>query len=471
MQKLVLSFLYIHFLVGHALAKPPIITPENVPFMGEMDSFLIQSMLEDDSLGKDAGINDVYLRSDFKKIVKKYDLKLFGGPTIGNLSDQGGEVWLRTVEPSKVTLLINGKKKGDVLTTDKEDFTGIIKFGGLEPDSNYSYNILVNGEKVFSGGSVPSFKTYPSADKGGKFEVCFGGGARYNHPKEHIWKTIADRNPAAFLWLGDNLYIDDPESRKRQRVYYYRRQLRPEYRFLAARSAQYSIWDDHDFGANDVSGGTKINVPDWKIPVWKVFKENWVNPGYGGGIDNPGCWYSFSIGAVDFFMTDGRYYRDFKGAETMLGKFQKKWLLESLKNSSATFKVIASGTLWTEHADKGGADSWWGVKKEREEIFSTIEENQINGVILISADRHRTDIYRIDRPNGYPIYEFETSKLTNDHTHKTKKEAVFSYNKGNFFGSLGFDLDANDPTMTFRCVTIEGKEVHSMTLKRSSLQR
>ena len=65
----------------------------------------------------------------------------------------------------------------------------------------------------------------------------------------------------------------------------------------------------------------------------------------------------------------------------------------------------------------------------------------------------------------------ETSKLTNDHTHKTKKEAVFSYNKGNFFGSMGFDLDANDPTMTFRCVTIEGKEVHSMTLKRSSLQR
>ena len=62
-------------------------------------------------------------------------------------------------------------------------------------------------------------------------------------------------------------------------------------------------------------------------------------------------------------------------------------------------------------------------------------------------------------------------KLTNDHTHKTKKEAVFSYNKGNFFGSMGFDLDANDPTMTFRCVTIEGKEVHSMTLKRSSLQR
>ena len=186
MQKLVLSFLYIHFLVGHVLAKPPIITPENVPFMGEMDSFLIKSILEDDSLGKDAGIKDVYLRNDFKKIVKKYDLKLFGGPTIGNLSEQGGEVWFRTVEPSKVTLLINGKKKGEVSTTNQEDFTGIIKFGGLEPDLNYSYNILVNGEKVFSGGSIPSFKTYPSADNGGKFEVCFGGGARYNHPKEYI---------------------------------------------------------------------------------------------------------------------------------------------------------------------------------------------------------------------------------------------------------------------------------------------
>lgn len=155
----------------------------------------------------------------------------------------------------------------------------------------------------------------------------------------------------------------------------------------------------------------------------------------------------------------------------MLGPTQKKWLLDGLRKSKAKFKVIASGTLWTETADKGGKDSWWGVKEEREEIFSLIDREKIGGVILLSADRHRTDVYQIKRPDGYTLYEFETSKLTNNHTHGTKDQALFSYNKGNFFGMLTFDLTKNDPEVTFRCITIEGEEVYALTLKRSQLER
>ena len=89
---------------------------------------------------------------------------------------------------------------------------------------------------------------------------------------------------------------------------------------------------------------------------------------------------------------------------------------------------------------------------------------------MLSADRHRTDVYEIKRPKGYTLYEFETSKLTNNHTHGTKKEALFSYNKGNFFGLLDFDLTKKDPEMTFRCITIDDEEVYNLTLKRSQLQ-
>jgi len=110
------------------------------------------------------------------------------------------------------------------------------------------------------------------------------------------------------------------------------------------------------------------------------------------------------------------------------------------------------------------------VKKEREEILSLIDREKIPGVILISADRHRTDIYKLERPDGYDLYEFETSKLTNNHTHGTKKQALFSYNQGNFYGLLRFDLTQPDPTMTFQCITIDGKPVHSFPLKRSQLE-
>ncbi|MDA0725956.1 MAG: hypothetical protein O3B25_17040, partial [Verrucomicrobia bacterium] len=86
-------------------------------------------------------------------------------------------------------------------------------------------------------------------------------------PKERIWKTIAGRNPHAFLFLGDNLYQDKPTHRNLQRVYYYRRQMRPEFIELSATTACYAIWDDHDFGANDVSGGIDPFKPAWKLPV------------------------------------------------------------------------------------------------------------------------------------------------------------------------------------------------------------
>ena len=107
--------------------------------------------------------------------------------------------------------------------------------------------------------------------------------------------------------------------------------------------------------------------------------------------------------------------------------------------------------------------------KAREEVFSLIDREKIPGVILISADRHRTDVYKIKRPKGYDMWEFETSKLTNIHTHPTRRQAVFSYNKGNFFGELSFDLTAADPTVTFKCIGIDGKEIYTQTVKLSEL--
>ena len=205
-----------------------------------------------------------------------------------------------------------------------------------------------------------------------------------------------------------------------------------------------------------------------KVKVWEVFRNNWNNPAYGGGARQPGCWYDFSIGDIDFFMTDGRYYRS-REAGQMLGPVQMEWLLDKLAASQAVFKVIASGTLWTEFADKGGRDSWWGFPKEREKLFRFLEEKRIEGVVLISADRHRSEVFKIERPDGYDIYEFESSKLTNDHTHGPNKKSLISFNEGNFFGLLTFDFTLDDPAVTFRCITSDDEETQQFTVYRSDL--
>jgi alkaline phosphatase D len=453
------------FCSGNLIAKPPIVTPKQTPVMGELDPYLLDTLYKTED--NDTGLGSIIDEDRFKELIAKHDMKLFGGPMLGCVTDTSARFWVRTPGPAKLQVIAGNLKSTPVETGPEGDFAAIIDLDGLKPLTSYRYDIIVDGKSVF-GEKLPEFRTYPSKGQKAKFNVGFGGGARYNPQKEEMWDVISSYSPDAFLFLGDNVYIDLPDSRTKQRVHYYRRQLRPEYQRLTASTAIYAIYDDHDLGKDDCKGGPALFEPEWKFLAWKVFKENWNNPYYGGGEKLPGCWFDFSIGDVDFFMVDNRYYRTFKN-ETMLGPDQKKWLLTKLRESKATFKVIASGVLWTEHADKGGRDSWWGVPKEREEIFSLIDKEEIGGVILLSADRHRTDVYRIKRPNGYDLYEFETSKLTNKHTHPTKQKAMFSYNEGNYFGLLTFDLTKEDPEMTFQCITMEKESVYKLTLKRSQL--
>jgi len=285
---------------------------------------------------------------------------------------------------------------------------------------------------------------------------------------------MAKHNVTAFLALGDNVYVDRPELTETQRYCYYRRQSRPEYRRFVASCPVFSIWDDHDFGTNDCLGSPGTDDIPWKMPVWNVFKENWVNPGYGGGDATPGVWYNFSIGDVDFFLLDCRFYRhDPRGdKQTMLGPVQKKWLLDRLRKSTATFKVIASSVPWTplvKGRGKGSPDTWDGYPREREEIFSFIEKNRIDGVLLMSADRHRSDAYRNERPGCYPLYEVSSSKLTNQHTHSLIDHALFGYNKKCSFGLIHFDTTKPDPQLTYSIVNIDNEVIHTLTLNRSEL--
>lgn len=473
MQLARLVLLFIAITGNWAFAKPPIPTPLATPVVGELDAFLLETLYKTED--PDTGLAAISEDRRFRDLIARHDLKLFGGPMLGCVTDTSARFWVRTPASARVRAVV--AREGDssrirktrvVRTKAADDFVALLDIQRLTPFTTYSYDILVDGESVLEG-DAPRFRTSPARGQAARFSVGFGGGARYVPENEGIWDVIASHWPAAFLFLGDNVYIDLPDSRTKQRVHYYRRQLRPEYRRLTASTSVYAIYDDHDFGVNDCAGGLDPFKPAWKVPAWRVFQENWVNPYYGGGEKQPGCWFDFSIGDVDFFMLDNRYYRSFEDG-TMLGPAQKQWLLDKLRASTGTFKVIASGTLWTEHADKGGADSWWGVKGEREEIFSFLERERIGGVILISADRHRTDVYRIERPNGYDLYEFETSKLTNLHTHKTREEALFSYNEGNFFGLLTFELAPPDPEVTFECITSGNESVYSLSLKRSQLE-
>lgn len=357
----------------------------------------------------------------------------------------------RGIEEAKVA-------SGTAKTIKKNDFTATIDVTGLKPNSEYAYFVSVDG-KPTPIAPAPTFKTYPNKEKLTPFEVVFGGGAGFIPWNERMWNTLDSRRPAAALLLGDNVYIDMPEVPQTQRYCYYRRQSQPDYRRFAARTPIYAIWDDHDFGKDDCVSSLSLDDPPWKRDVLEVFTENFVNPSFGDGPQHPGCFTSFSIGDVDFTLLDCRFYRQnpkTTESPTMLGPHQKAWLLDRLKNSKSTFHIVASSVPWASGTKPGSKDTWDGFPEEREEIFSFIEENKIGGVVPISADRHRSDAWRIERPDGYDLYDFSSSKLTNEMSHPLMRGSLFGYNEKCSFGSLQFDTTVEVPTITYRIINIDG---------------
>jgi alkaline phosphatase D len=419
--------------------------------------------------------------NEFRALVKEHGRRLLHGPLV-SAADTEVRFWVRTSDAFPVHLQTTATEGGtrrvrgvSSMTSAEKDFTAVLTARGLEPNTRYEYELHVNGDREGVSGH---FRTLPKRGKPGQFTIGFGGGAGYTPQHERMWNTVRSRALTAFLFLGDNVYIDNPTRQAVQQYCYYRRQSRPEYRRFVAGTPIFAIWDDHDFTTDDGWGGPDIHEPTWKIPVWRTFRNNWANPYYGGGEEHPGCWFDFAIGDVDFFMLDGRYYR-VKGRRqgvdvenpSMLGEVQKRWLFERLAGSRATFKVLASPVPWAPGAKPGraGMDTWEGFHEERDEIFSFLARNKIDGVLLLSADRHRSDAWKIERPEGYPLYEFESSRLTNIHMHGIMPGSLFGYNKTCSFGMVSFDTTASDPEVTYRIVTIDDEPVYSLTLKKSQL--
>ncbi len=409
--------------------------------------------------------------------LNRYKQQLIHGPMLGCVTDRSAKFWVRTIDEVPVQVIVSTsanldqpKRSSISSTSQQRDYTAVVEIKTLLPSTLYYYDVLLDGESVL-GPAFPSFNTYPRAGSKARFEVGFGGGAGYTAANERMWDTIDSHNPLALLLLGDNVYIDLPRQYGDFHKYtYYRRQSQPEFRRLVGSTSIYAIWDDHDCATNDVWMGPYRDKPSWKMSMLDGFAHNWNNPGYGDK-QWPGCWFNFSIADVDFFMLDGRFYRTNPNVKnpTMLGPVQKKWLFEQLLLSKGTFKVLASPVPWTFYAKDKSLDTWNGYRQERNEIFDFLKDNKIEGVILISADRHRSDAWRIERKDAYPLYEFESSRLTNKHVHKLMPKALFGYNEKQSFGLLSFDTKNTNPTVTYKIVNIDNEIIRSFTLKRSQL--
>jgi alkaline phosphatase D len=311
---------------------------------------------------------------------------------------------------------------------------------GLAPDTRYQYQVSIDGkaDPNWKG----SFKTAPIEGKSTAFRMAITSCMKIGRP-QGSWNLLLDQQPDFHLTVGDTHYADTTNPTVQLEHHLTYRRVK-EFANVLRQVPTYAIWDDHDYGPNNSDGTAKGK--EFSLAGWK---QAWPNP-TSGTADTPGAFFKFSRGDVDFFVVDGRYYRDPNelpddDKKRKLGDAQFEWLLDGLKNSKAKFKIIASGSVL--HHSK--VDGWRIFTFSRHRLFDAIKKHQISGVMYIGGDMHKSLVWQHHESDrvGYPMIEIMSSGITNG--------------KDLSFATIDFDTTVDDPTARVRIIYGKGKKVHT----------
>lgn len=404
---------------------------------------------------------------------------LNAGPMLGDITTDSVQIWAAADTPMRFSVelkTVDGEWQAAVnnpvlLLSNNAHPRGSCEITGLSADTEYQYR-LVTSDGVVEAESTQQFRT-SGADK---FRVAFGScaGDWGPDPSQSIFKTIAEQHPQWFLWMGDNIYYsrarqewnDIEMMRERWKI---QRSL-PHLQELLSSTAHASVWDDHDYGPNNSDKTYFLRDESFEL-----YKSYWPNPYFGSADD--GVYFTLHLNGVDVFMLDTRFNRqpnklDVKDKE-LLGERQWRWLEGELRDSTASFKIIVSGMQLL--AEYHSYESWAMFGSEKQRLLDYVKQHKINGIVLLSGDRHIGEILRDDLVLDYPVIEFTSSPLaagvgssTSDET--ATRRIANSEITAEHFGILDFDFSGTDPTLIYSAMGQHGEQLGlSYTLRASQL--
>ncbi|MCS6989429.1 MAG: alkaline phosphatase family protein [Chloroherpetonaceae bacterium] len=419
---------------------------------------------------------------------------LQSGPMLGYSEMKEVLLWVQTKAQARVKFEYWEKGKpetrastDEVLTNKQTAFVAKLVADKVEPGRRYEYALYINGQKVdrpypleFQTQPLWQWRTDPP-----EFTIALGScyyrnEERYDRPGRgygsdyEIFSAIHAKRPDLMLWLGDNIYLREPDWNAREGIFHRHAHQRalPELQPLLASTHHYAIWDDHDYGPNDHDRSF------WnKEQTLEAFKLFWGNPAYGvaglNGITGQAQW-----GDVELFLLDNRYNRSPNDRKTetrtILGEAQFRWLIDALVSSKATFKIVAIGGQVLNSVAR--YETYQNVApEEKARLIKAITDEGVKGVVFVDGDRHHTELSKLDRAGTYPLYDLTVSPLTSGvNVNAAKEENAYrvpdTIVTERNFAILKFSGPLKDRAMTITIYNKDGNALWSRTIKASELQ-
>ncbi|NLV78749.1 MAG: alkaline phosphatase [Rhodococcus sp.] len=371
------------------------------------------------------------------------------GVAAGDVRRDGALIWARADRPATLVVETAATESftnpvrhvGGLLTPDT-DGTGRLRLTGLPSGERVFYRVTLEGDDgAVSDSATGVFRTAPDAPADIRLQwsgdtAGQGFGINPDVGGMTVFATMAARDPHLFVHSGDVVYADGPldetvtlpdgriwrntvteaKSAVAQTLDQYRGQYAynlsdENYRRFNASVAQIVQWDDHETVNNwyageilDLEQYTEKNVDVLAARAFRAFHEwNPLDP--REAVDGR-VYRAIPYGPLlDVFVLDMRTYKDANGTNTgaagqVLGAEQTRWLIDSLAESTATWKIIAAdlplglvvpdGDTAFEGVANGDGGQPSGRENEIARVLSAIKARGITGTVWLTADVHYT---------------------------------------------------------------------------------
>ncbi|WP_436715054.1 family 16 glycoside hydrolase [Roseiconus lacunae] len=354
-------------------------------------------------------------------------------------------------------------------TTSESDCTAQWKLEGLKPGTQYA--VIVEARSVDDDVTTAvlrgGFETAPSKTKEQPIKFCITTChdfiRRDNGMQGHkIYPVMRQMNPDFIVHAGDIEYYDKPDpwamTKPLMRFKWGRIFALPTNREFYSNTTSYFIKDDHDTLKNDCWVGQRYGTVSFKEGVELFNNEQFPS--------HPKRYTSVRWGkALEIWILEGRDFRSPNSMKdgpekSILGAEQKAWLLQSLRESDATFKVICSPTPIVGPDRKNKRDNHANdiFEHEGNEIREALSE--LENVIVLCGDRH-WQYASTDPDTG--LWEFGCGPGSEEHQLGWKEGDERPMHRflrvaGGFLsGRLSYG--DGEPTLVLRHHTVTGEEV------------
>ena len=260
---------------------------------------------------------------------------------------------------------------------------GAAAIDGLSADTRYEVTIAVGDLRL----GPHRVRTAPRPDDPRPVRVAISADADPSPEFDSgMLDALAAEDPELYISIGDFPYTDNgppAETVPQYRERHVELRTHPPVRGLLEACGMRAIYDDHEF-RNDWDAHFVALEGDRyaaAMQTWDAFFPLRTT----GEIK----YRRWRWGAhLECFLLDCRRFRSANAApddaqKTMLGPVQRRWLIDGVTRSSATFKLV----LTSVPLDHGtGNDHWAAFTTERDAIFAALVGTP--GVLFVSGDQH-----------------------------------------------------------------------------------